>query len=200
MPGKTNNFADAMSRYPSAEIGCLSTGNFSEYILAVSMHNDIRENTSILWERVAEETKRDPQLALLLDALTKSEDWTGNPKLKEFTRYADSLYEADDVVLYNDRVVVPKSLRPIITKNLHAAHQGVSAMERRAHSIVFWPGITQDIAETRATCSHCNTNASSQAQTPSIPASAPSTPFEMIFADFFYFGGNHYLVIGDRLS
>ena len=32
-----------------------------------------------------------------------------------------------------------------------------------------------------------------------MDSSVPSTPFEMIFADYFEFRGNHYLVAGDRL-
>ena len=201
MPGKTNAFADAMSRYPAVEINALSTGDISESMIATAMSNELREITSISWERLASETLKDPQLASLLNALTKSEEtWIDNPNLKEYARYAHVVYVADNVILYNDRVIVPKQLRQIVTKNLHAAHQGVSAMERRAQSIVFWPGITNDIEHIRATCHHCNTNAPSQAQTPSTPAGTPSTPFDMIFADFFDFGGNHYLVIGDRLS
>ena len=43
-------------------------------------------------------------------------------------------------------------------------------------------------------------NAPSQAQHPTSPACPPSTPFEKIFADFFDYGGHHYLVVGDRLS
>ena len=35
---------------------------------------------------------------------------------------------------------------------------------------------------------------------PSESAIPPFTPFEQIFADFFEFGGHHYLVAGDRLS
>ena len=65
-------------------------------------------------------------------------------------------------------------------------------MERRAQSMVFWPGITNDTQRIRATSLHCITNAPSQAQTPSIPAIPPSTPFDMIVADFFDFRGNHY--------
>ena len=47
---------------------------------------------------------------------------------------------------------------------------------------------------------HANANAPSQAATPSIPSTVPSTPFESIYADFFEIGGHHYLVSGDRLS
>ena len=33
-----------------------------------------------------------------------------------------------------------------------------------------------------------------------IPSAPPSTPFEKVFADFFDCAGQHYLVVGDRLS
>ena len=102
--------------------------------------------------------------------------------------------------MYQDRVVVPSSLRRTILNNLHAAHQGVSSMQLRAQSIIFWPGMTLDIQEVRSKCRECNRNAPSQAPLPSEPASPPSTPFEQIFADFFDFGGHHYLIVGDRLS
>ena len=73
-------------------------------------------------------------------------------------------------------------------------------MESRARSIVFWPGMTNDIRAVREHCSACNRSAPSQAYTPAIPSPVPSTPFESIFAHFFDFGGCHYLVAGDRLS
>ena len=88
----------------------------------------------------------------------------------------------------------------ITTKNLHAAHQGISAMEQRARMIVYWPGMTVDIQSTRDGCSYCNRNAPSRAATPPLPSPPPSTPFEAVFADFFEHGGRHYLVVGDRLS
>lgn len=73
-------------------------------------------------------------------------------------------------------------------------------MEQRARMIVFWPGMTRDIRLTRQRCDDCNRNAPSQPSTPPIPSPPPSTPFEAVFADFFNHGGQHYLVVGDRLS
>ena len=115
-------------------------------------------------------------------------------------RYRDSLYISDGVVLYQDRAVIPSSLRRTILEGLHSAHQGVSSMQSRAQSIVFWPGMTLDIQETRSKCRECNRNAPSQAPMPSIQSTPPLTPFEQIFADFFEYGGHHYLITGDRLS
>ena len=96
--------------------------------------------------------------------------------------------------------MVPPSLRNHILQHLHAAHQGTSTMEQRARAIVYWPGMSKDIRDTRAGCADCNRNAPSQAVTPPHPSPLLSTPFEAVFADFFDYGGHHYLVVGDRLS
>ena len=73
-------------------------------------------------------------------------------------------------------------------------------MELRAQAIVFWPGITADIHAIRAGCADCNRNAPSQPSIPATSTSPPSTPFEAVYADYFDFAGNHYLVVGDKLS
>ncbi|GFO40397.1 Agap011844-pa [Plakobranchus ocellatus] len=53
-----------------------------------------------------------------------------NPALcGDYARYLDAIYATEGVILYNDRVVVPSSLRKVILKDLHAAHQGISSME-----------------------------------------------------------------------
>ena len=73
-------------------------------------------------------------------------------------------------------------------------------MEERAREVVYWPGITNDIACTRDTCKECCRNAPQQAALPVSAPEVPGTPFEAIFADFFEESGYHYLVAGDRLS
>ena len=77
---------------------------------------------------------------------------------------------------------------------------GTSTMEQGARAIVYWPGMSKDIHNTRAGCVDCNRNAPSQAATPPTPSPPPSTPFEAVFADVSTYGGQHYLVVGDRLS
>ena len=114
--------------------------------------------------------------------------------------FGEGDYILDDVILYNDRIVVPVSLRPIVLSALHAAHQGTSAMERRARATVFWPGITRGSHYIRDSCAHCNRNAPSQAAPPPMPSNPPTTPFEQIFADYFDYGGRHFWVIGVKFS
>ena len=120
--------------------------------------------------------------------------------IKPYLQYRKALYELDGVILYNDRVVIPPSMRQHVLHTLHSAHQGTSSMETRAREIVFWPGYTTAINEIRYSCTDCIKNASSQSQMPPAPPQIPFTPFESTVADFFDLDGQHYLVVADRLS
>ena len=102
--------------------------------------------------------------------------------------------------MYNDRIVVPQSLRTRVLEALHSAHQGTSSMIARAESSVFWPGITSDIKRIRASCQQCNRNAPSQPDAPPTPPTIPVYPFQAVCADFFHTCGQYYCVIVDRYS
>ena len=120
--------------------------------------------------------------------------------IRDFWEARESLRCSDGVILYKDRIVIPSSLRKQIVDNLHSAHQGVSSMYSRAQTIVYWPSLTSDLEEARNACRSCHRNAPSQAKLPPTAPEIPTTPFQMIFADYFQLITKHYLVIGDRLS
>ena len=73
-------------------------------------------------------------------------------------------------------------------------------MSSRAQTIVYWPGMSLDIEEGRSRCRTCHRNAPSYTRLPPTAPNLPSTPFQMIYADYFQLKGKHFLVIGDRLS
>ena len=223
LPGKSNCAADATSRHPCptsainilsiaevaenhttvasvrSAVNMLSIADVEEHHIVASIRSDTTNLTSISWKTLEDETKHDSVLSQLTNAIQNNFqcDVSG---ISSFLRYRDCLYIDNGVIMYQDRVVVPKSLRASVLDSLHAAHQGVAAMQLRAQAIVFWPGISLDIEHKRSSCHDCNRNSPSQAVLPTEPANPPSTPFEQIFADFFEFGGHHYLVAGDRLS
>ena len=200
LPGKTNHAADATSRHPSplTEIPSLPL-ECEEHVMMASISREAELFTAISWSNLAIETSKDASLSSLMKAILDG-SLAERSNLSQFAKYKDSLYVYDGVILYNDRVLVPPSLRKSVLAVLHSAHQGVSTMERRAQSIVFWPGMISDIEDVRKSCSDCNKNSPSQAHVPSEPADPPTTPFEQVFADFFDYAGHHYLVAGDRLS
>lgn len=199
LPGKSNYAADAASRYPASSPELIDK---AESLMAAAIHRDTSALTSITWDQLAAATKKDIDMLTLLEAIHHGfpDDTRHVPSVAQFWQYRHGLHESDGVIVYNDRAVIPPSLRHAVLATLHSAHQGVSMMGARARSIVFWPGMTEDIIRTRAECRDCITNAPSQPSLPSTPSIPPSTPFEKVFADFFDCAGQHYLVIGDRLS
>ena len=104
------------------------------------------------------------------------------------------------VIMSNDRIVIPRSLRKRVLQLLHGAHHGVTSMGAQARNLVYWPGLSVDIETTRQLCQTCNRIAPSQPQTFTLNLTAPSTPIEQIVADYFKRKGKHYLVTLDQLS
>ena len=211
LPGKTNCAADAASHHP-VSWNLVATISHQEYhspdvveqALVAVLQLAATDILCLQWHKLAQHTKNDLVLNDLLHAVESgfnadcfNADLVG---LRQYLPFRDGYYVLDGVILYKDRVVVPVSLRHSVLLALHAAHQGVSAMERRARSTVFWPGMTHDIYNVRYNCAYCNRNAPFQAATTPITPDPPSTPFEHIFADYFDYGGRHFLVIGDKFS
>ena len=100
-------------------------------------------------------------------------------------RYKDHLYVSDAVLHYNDRVIIPSSLRQTSLENLHETNQGMSYNKQtRAQSLMILSGMTVSIQVTRAKCGECNRNALSQVPMPSEQEIEHST-FEKILVIFF---------------
>ena len=211
LPGKTNSAAYATSRHPSpanefAELRSLSLHSEmddADSAMAASLRHETHGIIAISWERIATETASVPTMRILLDTIQEGFPdgrRAANDDITAFWTYRDSLNVTGGVILYCDRVVIPSSLLDKVLRILHSTHQGVSSMESRARSIVFCPGMTNDIRAIREHCSACNRSAPSQAATPAIPSPDPLPRSNQYSQTFFDFGGCYYLVAGDRLS
>ena len=158
---------------------------------------------AVTWEKVKEVSARDESMILLANYVAN-----GFPKAKsdlpdrvsDFWEVREDLRHVDGVLVYKDRIVIPYLLRKQIVDNLHSAHQGTTSMYSRAKAIVYWPRLISDLENARNNCRSCHKNAPSHAKLPPSAPEIPTTPFQMIFADYFQLAGKHYLVIGDRLS
>ena len=206
--GERNPFADAMSRNPNtyaelASIGMQCGSLDDEESLINSIGLDVEKVVSITWDLVKAESAKDESLCslrrLTLEGFPTTKSALGE-EIRGFWEAREHLSVADDVLLYKDRIVIPKSLRTLALKNLHSAHQGVTSMISRASVSMYWPGMAADIHAARSACKSCNRNAPSQTKLPPTAPEMPTTPFEMIAADYFDLVAKHFLVVADRLS
>ena len=122
------------------------------------------------------------------------------PLIREFWSVRENLWISNDIIMYNDRIVIPTALRPRVLASLHGAHQGVSSMRSRANETVYWPGLNADLRNTRYNCRYCNEISPSQPREPLILTPQPSYPFQHICADFFHVAGDTYISVVDRFS
>jgi hypothetical protein len=103
-------------------------------------------------------TAADEELPIVLKYIR--EGWPSSKKacagraLPYFNLHS-SLSEADGVVMYGSRVVIPTALRSEILDKLHTAHQGVTKTLQRAQNSVFWPGIRKRVEEKCRSCDVC---------------------------------------------
>ena len=191
----------------------------------VDANSEIDRVRAVTWDLVRQETSNDPhmmKLITIIESVFPEEKRDMTPQLERYWDLKDHLYVVEGVVLLRNkvaiplslrdqvtssytvgcgiRVVIPPTLRPEITQSLHAAHQGVSAMNERAKAAVYWPGITNDIKMATSNCSSCNKTAPSQPKMPPVEPWIPTSPFEAIACDYFHFKGRYYFVVADRLS
>ena len=108
--------------------------------------------------REKKKTAKDKTLAPLRDI--SYEDWPNSRSecrlpACDFCNFREDLTIEYGIILKCDCSVVPPMLRPDILKTIHRGHLGVEKCVLRASSAVYWPGITDYIAQVVRQCEAC---------------------------------------------
>ena len=104
---------------------------------------------------IAAATKRDRNLQPLIN-MVRQQKWD---QIKAcyglyFYNVLDRLSVRNNVLLYNDRVVIPKQLRQIILDSIHLTHPGQGGMLEAAKHI-WYPYLHRDIVTAAQNCKEC---------------------------------------------
>ena len=215
LPGKHNAAADFLSRYPAARSTPDEVDEDQDVAIAAAMSAatvaalDLSGCVTIDEEIVSQVALEDPTYQMLVSKVN-SGDWEPRKSqepvcLRPFYSVRDRLAVSRGLVTYTYdqgcvRLVIPEALRQRVSASLHASHQGLDSMLRRARQTVYWPGMEGDLQHHRATCDSCNTNAPSQLPEPLLLTPPPEYPFQQTVADIFQLEGQAYLVYADRLT
>ena len=200
-PGKELYIADTLSRAPSSRL----------YETDVTQHCEDQVH-SILDQviplpttrsRWAAATEADDTLKLLKAILAAG--WPEKKNLcpvqaKPFWLVRHDLIEADGLILFGNRVVVPMALRREVMEGVHDGHFGEVKSVLRARSAVYWPGCDDQIRNMVASCSTCQQYRHKNPSQPLYPVKLPDYPFQMLSADHFKFGGMDHLLVIDSYS
>ena len=215
LPGKKNCAADFLSRYPALRAQPdtldedLDTDIQVATVTAIAAALDVSECLTLDEDAVAQSAHDDPEYQMLV-AKVSNGDWHRSRAqeascLRPYYHVRERLATSGGLVTYafdlnHLRIVIPGALRPQVTERLHAGHQGLDSMLRRARQAVYWPGIEGDLQHHRQSCTTCNTNAPSQPEEPLVLTPPPEYPFQQTVVDLCQIGGHTYLVYADRLT
>jgi hypothetical protein len=157
----------------------------------------------LTWERLRQAMSESSLCQTLMELLSAGapdgkKQWP--EALHSYYPYRHRLIAKDDVILCDERPLIPVSLRQEVLEHLHAAHHGSTKMLDRARTAVFWPGITAEVAAHQASCRGCMLRAPSNPGPPPDDPVQPEFPFSHVVADFFTLPDGTYIAMADRYS
>ena len=101
--------------------------------------------------------------------------------------------------MFNDHIVIPKSLWRETMDKIHQGHQGIDRCRMRGRSSVKWPGVSQSSNQKVLQCLSCAIEAK-QRREPLITALLLEYPWQVVGTDLFELDGSHYVLVVDYFS
>lgn len=190
------NHADTLSRIPQSE--CNEAHADPTYINFIEFENHLQLN----FRDIAIETRRDPILSKLLEAINKG--LVKELKQNDFVPFhsrSDELTVESGCILWGYRTIVPAKLRKQILVDLHRSHMGIVKTKALARSYVWWPKIDNDIEQLVKGCNSCQLLQRSPNKSVLIPWKPTQAAWSRIHVD--YAGpikGFYILIIVDSYS
>ena len=118
------------------------------------------------------------------------------PALKPCWDRRGELMVNENLLVCGGRIVVPTVLREEALKKLHQGHQRIQRCRLQAQSAVWWPGLSNHLADMVKRCPECARDATPN-QEPLIPTALPQYPWQRLGSDLFVLDGRNYLLVVD---
>ena len=123
-----------------------------------------------------------------------------NQILKVYKKFIPCLSIFKGCILYDNRVLIPPSLRGAVLQLFHEGHPGIVGMKSSLRSLVWYPGIDQDTEKVVKNCSVCQLSRSKPAQNNTVEWPKPKRPWSRIHIDHFSLFNKSCLIAVDAFS
>ena len=121
-------------------------------------------------------------------------------QVRDFWNYREEISLHNGILFKNQRVIVPKAMRPEILSRIHSSHQGVASCLRKARDIVFWSGMSAEIKDQVEKCSVCAEFQAKNASQPMQSHQILDRPWSKIATDLFTLHSKNYITVVNYFS
>ncbi|KAK3778377.1 hypothetical protein RRG08_059969, partial [Elysia crispata] len=199
--GKSQITADTLSRAPTRG-PCKTDLDLYDDVLALSdqTFKSLPVTPGRLMEIITKQ-KADPEILEVRRFCTTR--WPAympeNTLLKQYWTNQQHFTIVNDLLLYDDRIVIPGDLRLDILNRLHESHLGMNKFKALAQTSVWWPNISSQIEDMVRKCQTC-AKLRPEVREPLLPSSISERPWIRVAMDLFDYKGSTYLVVTDYYS
>ena len=201
VPGKQQVTADALSRAPASEPTESDIAFVDDTLLMARQAIVNLPASSTKLQDIIACQKTDPELKEVRNYCSLG--WPAfmpqNPLLQLYWDNQRYLTMVDDLLLYNDRIVIPREMRLEMLDKLHESHLGITKCRALAQTSIWWPNITSQIEEMVKKCSIC-AKLRPPTREPLLASSFPDQPWSRVAMDLFELKGKTFLLVVDYHS
>ena len=202
VPGKQQIVADALSRAPTEEPNTEEILHVEQVEEHATLHFEFLPASTARIQEITDAQKHDGITAQVREYCRVG--WPAYASnapaaLKPYWEHRPRLTLVNDVLLFDDRLVIPAVLQPQILDRIHDGHLGISKCRELARSSVWWPGLSTHIEQLVKNCRVC-TKVRPEPTEPLQPSSYPDEPWERVGTDIFDWKGSHYILAVDYYS
>lgn len=122
--------------------------------------------------------------------------WKQKTSLKPYWSEWATITAQRGLLLKDQRIAIPSSLRLDILDKLHTGRQGIRKCHERPRDSVWWPGLSKQIEDVVTTCTTWCKQRRNYAE-PMMSTTLPEWPWQKIGVDLFYHNGKEYTIAVD---
>lgn len=137
---------------------------------------------AITLDEIKNETKNDKILQSVIKSL-ESGDWPHD--LVRYQAFDKELGVREGIVVRDERIVLPATLRRRALEIEHRGHPGVVSMRRRLRERVWWPCMDNDVGNMVQECAGCAAVSRQHPPEPMLRKEIPDRAWQEIAIDFF---------------
>lgn len=172
------NIADPLSRL-SEVLERRTFDKESEKVLNAIV--EANRPAAVTMEEIVRFSQNDVEIKKVKMAL-HSDNW--DDSIKNYAPFKSELCFANDVLLRQNKIVIPKELRDTVLVLAHTGHPGQEKMKRRLRVAVWWPGIDADVKKACRECFDCQLVAPFEKPEPLRIRELPCAPWVHLAGDF----------------